>query len=61
MISLAEYRDLFREDKTPDELVKKRIHYIETFCRNIIKAELEEYVQSTKNRTIPKPDKSIPR
>lgn len=50
MISVSEYRKILNDEITSDELIKKRIKYIEAFCRNIIKFEFEQYVKETKQK-----------
>lgn len=45
MISVAEYRKILQDEKTSDGEIKKKIQYLETFCRNIIKVEINEYVK----------------
>jgi len=54
MISVSEYRKITGDNETSIEKIEKRIKYIETFCRKIIKLELENYVQKNKksNREI---------
>lgn len=43
-----EYRKILGDKETDDEKIKKRIQYLESFCRSIIKSELEIYVKSKK-------------
>lgn len=41
MISPKEYRKILNDYKSSEEQIKKRLEYLEAFCRNIIKQELE--------------------
>ena len=47
MISVEEYRKLMDDQTSSDELVVKRIQFLDVFCRNIIRAELEKYKKDT--------------
>jgi hypothetical protein len=42
---VTQIRKLLNDYKTPDELIHKRIEYLTSFCRKIIRAELEKYVK----------------
>lgn len=44
-MDVSEFRYLFREN-TSDDQIKKRVEYIEAFCREIIKNELQNHVKS---------------
>ncbi|MEI7765611.1 MAG: hypothetical protein WCI93_03440 [bacterium] len=48
MVSIDEYRKILGDYTSTDEQIKKRINYLEAFCRNIIKFELETYVKGKK-------------
>lgn len=39
-ISIEEYRSLANDQTSPDELVTKRIFFIERLCRGVIQQEL---------------------
>lgn len=41
-ISIEEYRKVLNDYKTPNNIIEKRIKYLESFCRNIIKIELNK-------------------
>ena len=49
IISISEYRRILGDHKSSDEIIRKRIIYLEAFCRNVIKMEIEKYVQGKKN------------
>jgi len=51
MISVAEYRKILKDEVTDEELIKKRINYIEALCRTIIRTEIEKYVKSKEAKT----------
>lgn len=40
-ISIKEYRKLMNDDISSDDQIRKRIQYLEAFCRNIIQIELK--------------------
>lgn len=48
MVSIEEYRRILNDQTSSDELVQKRIDYLEAFCRNIIKTEFEKCVEKSK-------------
>ena len=45
MLSIQEYREILKDDASSDEQIKKRLQYLEVFCRNVTKLEVENYVQ----------------
>jgi len=45
---INEYRKLLGDHSSPEESITKRLEYLEAFCRNVIKIELQNYVQSKK-------------
>ena len=45
ILSVDEYREILGENVSSDEQIKKRVQFIEAFCRNIIKLELEKYAK----------------
>lgn len=50
LVSIAEYRQLLGDHASTDERIRERLQYLEAFCRNIIKPELQKtYEQSPKN------------
>lgn len=48
MVTVEEYRKILNDQKTSDENITKRLKYLEAFCRNIIKTELQRYVAKSK-------------
>lgn len=52
LVSIAEYRQLLGDQASTDERIRERLQYLEAFCRNIIKPELQKtYEQSKKTIT----------
>ena len=49
ILSISEYRRILGDNKSSDEIIQKRITYLEALCRNVIKIEIEKYVKSKKN------------
>lgn len=47
LVSIPEYRKRLNDYKTPDEIVQKRLEYIEALCRNVIRQELEAYEKTS--------------
>ena len=45
IISVEEYREILADHASSDEQIIKRIEYLESFCRNIIRLELQLYVR----------------
>ena len=43
VVSIDEYRKQLKDYETPDEIVQKRLEYLEALCRNLIRQELEAY------------------
>lgn len=50
MLSVQEYREILKDSVSSDEQIKKRLEYLEAFCRNIIKDDLEKYVAQTRKK-----------
>ena len=49
IVSLAEYRQLVGDHTSTDERITERLQYLEAFCRNIIRPELQKlYEQGTR-------------
>ncbi len=48
VIGLDEYRKLLNDATSTDGQIAKRVEYLEAFCRNIIKVELETLIESTR-------------
>lgn len=50
LVSVEEYRTLLNDRTSSDEQVVKRLTYLEAFCRNVARMELEKYVKEIKNQ-----------
>ena len=50
MSSIERYRKLTGDFKSSDEQVQKKLDYLRAFCRNIIRSELESWVQDQSTR-----------
>ena len=48
VVTIVEYRKFLDDYKTSDEVILKRLEYIETLCRNVIRQELYEYKETPK-------------
>jgi hypothetical protein len=48
MISTEEYREILNDRVSSAEQIKKRLEYLEAFCRNVIKIELKKYVKQSR-------------
>lgn len=46
VVSISEYRKQTNDYKTPDDVIQKRLEYLEALCRNIAREELEKYEKS---------------
>ena len=46
-VTIMDYRKIMNDEVSTDEQIEKRIEYLDTFCRNIIKEELSKFL--TKN------------
>lgn len=42
-ITVTEYRQILNDQTSTEEQIKKRLQYLESFCRNVIKLEFENY------------------
>ena len=45
MVTVEEYRKMLKDYISTEEQITKRIVYLEAFCRNIIKNEIEKHVK----------------
>lgn len=43
MVTIEEYRGILKDFVSPDELVRSRLQFLESFCRNVIRNEIEKY------------------
>ena len=46
LVSVAEYRKLLAHNTSTDKQITARLQYLEAFCKNIIKSELQKYGKS---------------
>lgn len=49
MITVEECRRILNDYQSPDELIEERIEFITSYCKNIIKSEMEKYVSKLKH------------
>jgi len=45
VVSIAEYRKLLGDNVSTGEQITRRLRYLEALCRNVIRQELENYVE----------------
>lgn len=51
IVSVEEYRKMLNDQTSTEERIRERVEFLESFCRNLAKFELEHYVhQITKKR-----------
>jgi len=43
IVSIAEYRQILGDNTNKDKDIARRLQYLEAYCRNIIKWELQSY------------------
>lgn len=48
VFSVEQYRKISGDTQSPEEIIKTRINYLESFCRKIIKLELEKLYEQSK-------------
>ncbi len=48
LVSITEYRQLLGDSTITDNQIISRLKYLEAFCRNIIKSELQTYDKQSK-------------
>lgn len=49
IISIAEYRRIMDDDVSTEEQILPRLQYLESLCRNVIRAELQKYEKASRN------------
>ena len=49
-VSVERYRKVLNDYESSDEKILQRLQYLEGFCRNISRLELEDYVKSKKRK-----------
>ena len=45
VLSVEEYREILNDNASTAEQIKQRVRYLEAFCRNIIRLELEKHAE----------------
>jgi hypothetical protein len=50
VVTIEEYRKMLKDYISTDEQIKKRLIYLEAFCRNVIKNEIEKYAKIKKTK-----------
>ena len=48
MVSVQRYREVLGDYISSDERIVQRLQYLEALCRNVIRLELETYVENKK-------------
>ena len=48
-VTISDYRKIMGDKISTDKQIEKRILYLDTFCRNIIKAELNKFFAKNRN------------
>ncbi len=51
-VTIKDYREMMNDEVSTDEQIEKRIQYLDTFCRNIIKAELKNFLAKNQKQKI---------
>lgn len=46
LVSVEEYRKLLNDFTSSSEIIEKRLQYLESFCRNIIRPELQKIYEN---------------
>jgi DNA mismatch repair ATPase MutS len=47
VVSIEEYRRLLNDHESSDERIWERLRYVESLCRNVIRSELENYMETS--------------
>ena len=47
VVAISEYRRMLNDHTSTDDAITKRLEYIESLCRDIIRRELKAYVEKT--------------
>jgi hypothetical protein len=50
VITVPEYRKILDDYTSSDDQIKQRLQYLEAFCRNIIRDDLEKYVAQNRKK-----------
>jgi hypothetical protein len=46
IVSIEEYRKMLNDNVSTDEQIMRRVEYIESLCRNIIRQELQKHADA---------------
>jgi len=46
---IADYRRIMKDDTSSEEIIVKRIRYIEALCKRVIDGELDKFTSPTNN------------
>lgn len=46
IVTTEEYRKILSDQISSEEQIKKRLEYLEAFCRNVIRAEIEKFLKT---------------
>ena len=48
-MEIKEYRKILKDDVSSDKQIQERLDYLEAFCSNVIRIELEKHCKKIKN------------
>lgn len=48
-VTVEEYRQILDDRTSPDAKIEKRLRYLEAFCRNVIRNELQKHATHSNN------------
>jgi hypothetical protein len=51
-VVIKDYREIMNDKASTDEQIEKRIEYLDTLCRNIIKEELSKFLAKNRKQKI---------
>lgn len=46
IVTTEEYRRILDDQTSSEEQIRKRLEYLEAFCRNVIRAEMEKFLKT---------------
>jgi|CXWL01.1.fsa_nt_gi hypothetical protein len=47
LVSIGEYRRILHDTRSTDEEILRRLQYLQSLCRSVIRNELENYANKT--------------
>jgi hypothetical protein len=50
LLTTEEYREILGDFESRDEQIQKRLDYLESFCRNIIRLEIDQYLKTKSHK-----------